>query len=638
MRWAYALGWFWVTAVVWAGPPMDLDSPFPKVALIRAKTGEIEKREIKEARLVGSTVEIKKNEGGVAIFPLGDVVAILPYPPAGEVQGTVRQIEAVLTFLQDVSPELRNQAGWGEKQLQDLRNLRDRVAQTEKQKEEQERQIREARSEKELRDWMTQASELRKPRTEKELNELRRSGETLAQANPARMDAILEVLAALSQVQPKEKGEALPELGKEGELQLRLVPDDFLVWLVGGIFLISFFALLFGLAFLSSSLTRFKEGALLGGVVFGILAFVLLGLLIWTWLPLRMAGQPENPRSDPKMAELGIYLRNRVKPVYYFPSKTFSVSKVEWRSGVLAYLRVAEEPVGLFKVKMREGALWLGENTWTWQQSMTALGIPLPLSLTLEGENPDLREWENPAIVAVSLGRWSLPDFLASPVKDSASSIWQQGLSSAGLTGVKLEPGGQGEISISVPASGVRPKYEFTEAEEKKKTAYRREITAEELARAFQEGQGGEFFGKFVVLDGVVRKVSSGSEFSGSTGVSPTDTETGAGKKIGPERLDVFYLAGTDRHGSLQDPLLVRCLVKSPLVFAMDSHGDVYVGPTANSVRDRPLIKKGYRVRFMSEGRVQSREIKNNEIEVYGIEIGSEGDLQTYDPNQPGSR
>jgi hypothetical protein len=65
----------------------------------------------------------------------------------------------------------------------------------------------------------------------------------------------------------------------------------------------------------------------------------------------------------------------------------------------------------------------------------------------------------------------------------------------------------------------------------------------------------------------------------------------------------------------------------------MDSYGDIYKGPNANIIKEKALIKKGYRVKFLKEGRVQSDKIKNNEIEVYGIEIDRDADIQCFDPS-----
>jgi hypothetical protein len=104
---------------------------------------------------------------------------------------------------------------------------------------------------------------------------------------------------------------------------------------------------------------------------------------------------------------------------------------------------------------------------------------------------------------------------------------------------------------------------------------------------------------------------------------------------MGAETFDIFYLRGAKAYGYRNDPLLIKCLIKSAQVFVMDSYGDIYTGPKADILKDKPLIKKGYRVKFLKEGRVESERIQNNEIEVYGIELSSEADIQTYDPNQP---
>lgn len=336
------------------------------------------------------------------------------------------------------------------------------------------------------------------------------------------------------------------------------------------------------------------------------------------------------------MEELGVYLKNRAQPVYYFPEKRFLFSCEEWQSGLMGYLSASEEPEGFFKVKMKNGSLWLAPGAWIWRQPLTALGIPLPFSLTLEGKNPDLRDWENPVVTGVYLGRWSLPHAMAGLVKDSASSIWRAGLSSAGLAGVKLEQDEKGMISVSVPAAGAKPKYEIAKEEEKKGSAYKREITAEELAQAFMENKGKDFEGKFVVVEGVVEKVSSGSEYSGGPVASQGEGTLNPGQapaKIKEDAFDIFYLRGADSHGYRKDPLFIKLVIKSPGVFVMDSYGDIYAGPKANIVKQNALIKKGYRVKFLNEGRVQSNQIKNNEIEVYGIEVGVNGEgLECFDP------
>lgn len=612
-----ALGWLLAAGFSQAEAPMDLNSPFPKVALVKGKTGEVETREIKQARLVGDRVEMEKVDGGVAIFPKQDVLAILPLLPKADGPYTVEQAEGAIRLYQKTTSEFLQQAGLGSAPVQEWKKFRDQILTEKKQKEEAERKEREAKEAgkreqkeaeeaeakanltKEVQDWVAQASDFRAPRPEKELTELKQKGEALARKSPEKMDVILHALAVLSQVQPMERGEPLPELSKLNELQLRLIPDDLLGWLAGGVLILSFFGLLFGLACLSSSLTRFKEGALLGGIVFGIAGLVLLGVLIWTWLPAQVIGEAVLPQVDPKMEELGIYLKNRTKPVYYFPAKQFSFSAEEWRSAVLGYLPVSEEPVGLFKVKMKEGELRLTEGKWTWQQPLTALGIPLPFQLTFEGPSPELQDWENPAISKVSLGRWSLPDSIAGLLKDSASSILGQGLASAGLAGVILNMDDKGMFLISVPAAGVRPKYELAKIEieepkivepnieKPKKEPWmeimeRKEISAEELAGVFTQIKdldlktlkefAQQMDGRFYTIHGIVEEVG-GNNF-GSTGKMGTDTSDDIyllGQK------DYYRRTGSSRTGSeTRQHLLVRCIIKTDWVFEIDSRKDLY--------------------------------------------------------------
>lgn len=642
MRWAIALGGLLAAGLARAEVPMDLDSPFPKVALIKVRSGGVEEREILKVKKIGESLEMETRKGSTALFPVADVLGILPRLPEGSERYGPEDVARALALLEALPAPLNQRPEASADTLQKWRDLKKPAEEAEaKQKEKDRRAAEEKRKQEEeiqaaqVQAWMQEAGDFFKARTAKELAQVRQNGEELARANPTQRELVQEALVVLSQVQPKEKGEPLPELKKLSEVQPRLIPDDLLAWLAGGVLIVSFFGLLFGLSFLSSSLTRFKEGAWFGGIVFGVVGAGLLGGLIWTWLPARLSGQNIPPRTDSKMEELGIYLKNRAKPVYYFPKKQFAVSPDTWRAGVMGFLPPSDESFGLFKVKMKGGALWLEENGWAWQQPLTGLGIPLSFKLTFQGENPDLKEWENPQITKVYLGRWLLPDVIAGMVKDSASGIWSQSLASVGLAGVKLEKDANGMILISLPPAGIRPKFEQPIQPIKSLLTYKKEISAEELAKAFVENKGQEFSGKFVVIEGVVEKVSSGSEYSGSPaasqGVGSLNSDK-APSKIRDDDFDIFYLRAMDSYGYRKDPLFIKMIVKSPDVFVMDSYGDIYKGPNANAVKDRAFIKKGYRVKFLNEGRVQSDQIKNNEIEIYGIEIRGDKDILTFDP------
>ena len=130
--------------------------------------------------------------------------------------------------------------------------------------------------------------------------------------------------------------------------------------------------------------------------------------------------------------------------------------------------------------------------------------------------------------------------------------------------------------------------------------------------------------GKFVLLDGIIIEISSGSELSGGVVVGAGVGLNNVQGRLKEDDFDVFYLKGVTR---------VKCFLKSKETFAKDSNGDIYLGPRVNTVQAEPIIKSGLRVKFQTEGRVQGVN-KFGEIEVYGIRLDTSGDVKCYDPNQ----
>lgn len=107
MRWAYALSWLWVTAVVWAVPPMDLESPFIKTALIKEKTGEEVSESVLRGKVAGEFVELEKEQGGLLVIPVTQVLAVLPRLPNESLsfqQSDAHRAKDFLNKLQDQFP------------------------------------------------------------------------------------------------------------------------------------------------------------------------------------------------------------------------------------------------------------------------------------------------------------------------------------------------------------------------------------------------------------------------------------------------------------------------------------------------------------------------------------------------------
>jgi hypothetical protein len=252
------------------------------------------------------------------------------------------------------------------------------------------------------------------------------------------------------------------------------------------------------------------------------------------------------------------------------------------------------------------------------------------VAFVFEGKFPSITSWQEISADKIRLGKIVIPSPLAEIFAEAMKGTLQNGLNAGGFSRLQTRAGDGDEIVVTTPSSGAKPEVVV-------KATYRKEITAEDLAKVFMDENGKEFSGKFITIDGVVEKVSSGSEISGGAVARAGDglDKNQGPRTMGAETFDIFYLRGAKAYGYRNDPLLIKCLIKSAQVFVMDSYGDIYTGPKADVLKDKPLIKKGYRVKFLKEGRVESERIQNNEIEVYGIELSSEADIQTYDPNQP---
>jgi len=619
----------------WAGAPMDLDSPFVKTALIKSSAGGVEGREITKAKTLGDKIEFITIKGGVAIFPASDVLALLPKIPESGIVYQLKDVDEAIRFLESLPAELKQRPEASAEILQKWKDLRKPAEETDAKRREEEKRAQQEKLKQEegkINDWMKDVADFQKPRNEADLAQIREQGQKFLDLKIGDERKVRDGLALLAQVVGKEKGGPLPDLVKLNEIQPKLVADDLLVWVAVGVLAISFFGLLIGFSFTSSGLTRFREGAIFGGIVFGGVGIAVLVGIATIWWPVGGEGEPVGLTISPEMERVVTFAKNSVKPVYFFPRMEFRVSNHDFATGLLASLPPSEEAAGMFKGKLKEGRLWIAKDRYIWSQPVTALGIPLPVSFTFEGKIPSPESWKEITPEKISLGKVVIPEPLGSAFIDSIKTVFQGGLSSGGFSGIQVKASEENKLIVSTPSSGQKPIIEAS-------NNYRKKITAEDLARIFTENKGAEFHGKFIEIEGVVTRINSGSEMSGSTTAGTGDTlNNKEGLKIKDEQFDVFYLNGMEAYGPRKDPLVIKLIIKSADIYVMDSYGDIYKGPNANVVKEKALIKKGYRVKFLKEGRVQSDKIKNNEIVVYGVEIDGESDIQCFDPSIPAAK
>lgn len=616
---------------------MDLESPFLKAALVKGATGAIEEREVTKAKIVGDKIELITTKGGVAFFPATDVSAVLPKLPSAGVVYQLGDVDEAIRMLESLPADLKQRPEASTETLQKWKDLRKPAEEAEAKRKQEELRAEAERlkqGESKVNEWLKDASDFQKPRSEGEIEKLREQGEQFLKLKVGDELEIRDVLALLSQVVGKEKGGPLPDLVKLNEIQPRLLPDDLLVWVTVGILIISFFGLLIGLSFTSNALTRIREGALLGGLLFGVVGLAVLGALAAIWWPISGDGENISFAVSPSLERTIIFAKNSIKPVYYLPSIESKASGLEFASSLLASLPPSDDSSGMLKGRLKEGTLWIKADVWMWKQPVTALGIPIPVSFMFQGKIPRATGWADVVIEKVSVGRLTFPASLGSIFCDGMESTLQSGLSSGGFASIKATQMDDGQLLISMQASGTKPKIEIKEEEKEvkpdaTKVVYRKMITAEELAQEFQKGHGKEFIGKFVLLEGFVERVESGSEVSGVPVASKQVGEKKLPKgEFGQNAYDSFYL----RTGSKP----IRCLIKSQFVFVQDERKDIYLGPSADTISGEPFVKNGYRVKFLTEGRVEEVN-RYGEIEVYGIRLDPghlKEQIQIFDPNE----
>ncbi|NBS13580.1 MAG: hypothetical protein EBT57_02005 [Verrucomicrobia bacterium] len=650
---------------------LDVESPFPKIALVKNAAGEIQQTVLKSARIEEDNLQGERSEGGVFLAARTSVVALLPVCPEQPGEYASQGIQTAIQFLERIPADLKAKAGITPKVLvrwDDL--LKASKAREARQALEEQRKAAEL---KELQNsklgqnrakWLGEAKDFLRPRSGDQLDQLRKEGEDLLVQKVENAGEIEEYLAVLSQVLPVEKGGPLPELEKLNPLQAEVIPDEVLIWFGGGVYLVSLLLLLFGLSYLSNLFTSLQARVWAKAVLYGLLTPFFFAGLYYLWWPTHGRGSSCEPGESDQFKELANYIKNQIKPAYYFPAKEFVIPPGDLVNGFLAKMTPTEKTVGYLKGRMGVGRLTVENGKWWWSQGISLLGLPFEIPLLFEGGVPDPDNWNNPKIDRVKIGQLQVPEALASPISEAMLGTYRNALQSAGLQSLRMRAGDGNGLMIGIRSSGTRPvfqvegKHQGSAEKSKVVRTHKKEITAEDLAKeylAYLEGK--EFLNyadRFILIEGYVRRVDSGNEYSGgskaSGGFGQKPNADQAGGQMAADRFDEFELENWTN-----DKVLIKCLLKSKSVFAMDSGtsqeadpqsvvpetgeplrgGDIYWGPRANLIHDEPLIKRGQRVRFLTEGRVEfSKSSGKVLVLVKGIRLDDSSQISCYDPHQ----
>jgi hypothetical protein len=148
---------------------MDLESPFLKTALVKGTGGGLEEREVTKAKIVGDKIELTTIKGGVALFPVTDVSAILPKLPNTGVVYQLKDVDDTIRMLESLPVDLKQRPEASIETLQKWKDLRKPAEEAEaKRKQEELRAEAEKlkQGESRVNEWLKDASDFQKPRSE----------------------------------------------------------------------------------------------------------------------------------------------------------------------------------------------------------------------------------------------------------------------------------------------------------------------------------------------------------------------------------------------------------------------------------------------------------------------------------------
>lgn len=643
----------WLFASLFLPGPVQAASPLPQILLFKDALGETKSIQLLKSEIVAENLQGQKKDGQLFIVGTNRVVVVLPGLPDRADDCDPEEVRAAIQRLSKTPADLLEKAGIGPRDLVRWDEVQKLCLQAKKQqtlvnqaKEQEQKAKEEERKKIDQAKWLEEARDFMRPRTEEQLSLLKSQATVLLGQNPKNEEEIKDYAAVLAQVLPQNKGGPLPDLQKLSNPESEIVPDGTLVWLAGGIYFISLLLLLFGLSYTSNFFTCLQGRKWIQATLYICLAPCFLAGLWFLWWAPTPAGVAQKGSESEKFKEMDLFLKNKNKPVYYFPPRKFVMAPEVLVEGLLAKVEPAKKSVGYLKGRLGVGELRLGNGRWSWSQGLSIMGLPFEVPFCLEGPLPDTSQWRSPTIELVSLGRLKLSAHLASIVIDAWMNTYQDFLGSTlvGNTQINQEVGK--EISILVPSSGVRPSFagvtRVTHTPVKNYDYSQKEIAAEDLALYYEK-----YMNRYILIDGYVKRVTSGLELSGGSKVEGAGEHVSnnsyANVKMTEDRYDEFELE------SWREGVKITCYIKSKAVFAMQGQGmmevpetgqpleggDVYWGPRAQAVFDEPLIKKGKRVKFLSEGRVELEDKKTRmtTIRVMGIRLDTVSDIMAYDPH-----
>jgi hypothetical protein len=599
----------------------DLDSPFNKTAIIEGQYGKTEEREVLSAKIVDKVFELVRPDGSLTVIDKAKVKAILPKLPSPGLAFTQQEAKDAFALIVRAKERFAGSAETSESVVAAWSKYANEKSRYEINNEKATQNEAEAW----IAKYPIEKEDVIKIDSEKYLKE----GQVLLQKEGVDTKLIKERISKIQQLMSMD-------LSKVQDLVLTTDWDQVSIYFP--MILALWFIILIFWAFcnISNVVTAFKvtiESLLSGGNRIAIPARIILWIsccMIAVYLVIQSSKKEPTPiglssaMSSPLIhspSEKALYLSLNSKNKWSSQGSGQSeVSSKELLELVFQKIKPNESDTTLYR--FGQPSISLHKDRILWVQPISLLKYQLQLRFEIPTGVGNFT-FENMPISSFHLGALPLGGFLGEIIFHQLEPSFANFNDLLGIrAGSVWLWRGNDRIVVNTPEVILSPKNGIESLGAKSVPINKKVVSSQELAEVFAKGFGSIYVGQYVEVWGSVVEVSSGHRLGNNLSseiVRNTLTQSGgpgAAAQVmaaGSEDLpDAFYLS-TGING--QTPKVkVKCVVKSPLAYFLDTRGDLYTAGQ-NPTSDASLLPKGTPISFQG-GRVES--FDRNTVEIYG--------------------
>ena len=599
----------------------DFDSPFTKTAIIEGQYGKSEEREILSAKIVKKVFELVRPDGSLIVVEKDKVKAILPKLPSRGLAFTQDEAKNALAIIVRAKESLPSCAETSESVVAAWNKYANEKSRHEINME----QATQNEAEAWIAKYPIEKEDVIKIDSEKYLKE----GQELLGKEGVDKKIIQERISKIQQLMSMD-------LSKVQDLSLIIDWDEVSIYfpmLLGLWFVILILWAFFNASNVFTSIKLTVETLFAGGNRIAIPAKIILWIsciLIAGYLVIQSSKTEPVPMGQASItssslvhspSEKALYLSLNAKNKWSSQGQRQSeVSSREFLELIFQKIKLNESEKLLYR--FAKPTISFLKDRILWVQPISLLKYQLQLRFEMPTGMGNFA-FENMPISSCHLGSLPLGGFLGEMIFHQLEASFANFNDLLGFrAGSVWSWRGSDRILVNTPEVSPSQKNGANSISAKSVPIYKKVISAQELAEVFAKGFGTIYLGQYVEVWGDVVEVSSGhrlgnnlaSEIVRNTLTQSAGTDTAAKvMTAGSEDLpDSFYLS-TGING--QTPKVkVKCVVKSPLAYFLDSRGDVYIAGQ-NPTTDKSLLPKGTPISFQG-GRVESFE--RNTVEIYG--------------------